>query len=194
MRIAPVALLAFSDLQQAAQLAQHTARITHTHELGMEGTVLQACAIAFLLQQDQHTPFDSQTFLQVLHDHVHTPTFHDKLRQIQTLLPVAHHEEVVQQLGNGIAAFEAVPAALYAFLRQPDSFTEAVFYAISLGSDTDTIASMTGALTGAYLGEQAIPVMWRACVEGAVCLRDVADALLAMALRAHRDSRGIETC
>jgi len=69
----------------------------------------------------------------------------------------------------------AVPAALYAFLRHPESFTEAVLYALSLGGDTDTIASMTGALGGAYLGERAIPAVWCERVEGAAHLRDLAD-------------------
>lgn len=101
--------------------------------------------------------------------------------------PAARPAEVVQQVGNGIAAFEAVPAALYAFLRHPESFTEAVLYALSLGGDTDTIASMTGALAGAYLGERAIPAVWRERVEGAARLRELADALLAIATRARGD-------
>ena len=63
---------------------------------------------------------------------------------------------MVSSLGNGIEAFRAVPAAIYAFLSHPLSFSEAVRYAISLGGDTDTIASMTGALSGAYLGDSAI--------------------------------------
>jgi poly(ADP-ribose) glycohydrolase ARH3 len=86
-----------------------------------------------------------------------------------------------------MATTEALPAALYAFLRHPESFTEAVLYALSPGGDTDTIASMTGALGGAYLGERAIPAVWRERVEGAAHLRDLADALLAIATRARGD-------
>ena len=40
------------------------------------------------------------------------------------------------------------------------SFYESVIYAISLGGDTDTIGAMTGAISGAYYGEEAIPQEW----------------------------------
>jgi poly(ADP-ribose) glycohydrolase ARH3 len=116
MRVAPVALFAFSDLPQVAQLARHTAIITHTHELGVEGAVLQARAVALRLGQEPHSLFDRQAFLTALHDHVRTLVFRDAQRQLLSLSPAASPAEVAQQVGNGIAAFEAVPAALYAFL------------------------------------------------------------------------------
>lgn len=53
-----------------------------------------------------------------------------------------------------------MPAALCAFLCHPDSFADTVRLAVSLGGDTDTIASMAGALAGAYLGYSAIPAKW----------------------------------
>jgi poly(ADP-ribose) glycohydrolase ARH3 len=39
----------------------------------------------------------------------------------------------------------------------PDSYSETVGNAILLGGDTDAIAAMAGAISGAYLGVQAIP-------------------------------------
>jgi poly(ADP-ribose) glycohydrolase ARH3 len=97
---------------------------------------------------------------------------------------------VLLLLGNGIAAYKSVPAALYAFLRYPNSFSAAVTYAISIGGDTDTIASMTGALAGAYLGEKRIPPLWRARVEGAPHLRQLANAILDLVMaQRHRGER-----
>ena len=56
---------------------------------------------------------------------------------------------------------EAVPCAIYAFLQfGGKSFKELIPYAISLGGDTDTIGSMAGAISGAYLGVEAIPQDW----------------------------------
>ena len=54
--------------------------------------------------------------------------------------------------------------ALYCFLRHAGSFADAVHQAIFIGGDTDTIASMTGALSGAFLGEAAIPAGWLAAM------------------------------
>ena len=71
-------------------------------------------------------------------------------------------ETVVETFGNGIKAQEAVPAAIFSFLHKgKTSFDESVNYAISLGGDTDTIASMTGAISGAYWGVDRIPALWQ---------------------------------
>lgn len=87
---------------------------------------------------------------------------------------------VVQVLGNGIEAHRSVPTALHAFLRHRDSFADAVLFAFSLGGDADTIASMTGALAGAFLGASAIPETWVNGVEGRDELLDLADQLLSL--------------
>ncbi|MGQ9571962.1 MAG: ADP-ribosylglycohydrolase family protein [Dehalococcoidia bacterium] len=181
MRVAPAALLGFRNLEQVAWLARQTGVITHAHELGLEGAVLQASAIALLLQHPSDIPLDCHAFLDALRVHMGTALYLQKLDRIQALLPVSPREEVIAELGNGIAAYEAVPTAIYAFLRHPGSFPKMVTYAISLGGDTDTIASMAGALAGAHLGEQAIPPVWREQVEGAARLRELADALLLLA-------------
>jgi poly(ADP-ribose) glycohydrolase ARH3 len=50
-----------------------------------------------------------------------------------------------------------VPTALASFALTPDSYADAVANVIFLGGDTDTLAAMAGALSGAYLGEQGVP-------------------------------------
>ena len=77
-------------------------------------------------------------------------------------------QTVVDTFGNGIRAQEAVPAAIFAFLHKGgESFEECIHFAINLGGDTDTIASMAGAISGAYLGlDPSIPQMWREKCEG----------------------------
>ncbi len=62
-------------------------------------------------------------------------------------------------------AHESVPTAIYCFLQAPNSFEEAVCFALAVGGDTDSIASMTGAISGAYLGSLAIPQRWLDKVE-----------------------------
>jgi len=47
--------------------------------------------------------------------------------------------------------------SLYAFLRSPDDYLEAVSTAVAAGGDTDTTAAMTGAMVGARLGPTALP-------------------------------------
>jgi poly(ADP-ribose) glycohydrolase ARH3 len=60
-------------------------------------------------------------------------------------------------LGNGIEALESVPTAIASFALAPESYEAAVSQVIFLGGDTDTLAAMAGALSGAYLGAARLP-------------------------------------
>jgi len=181
MRVTPVALVYHRDIGSVISVAAQSALITHAHEFGIEGAVMQASTIAYLIGWDAGEPLMASLLLGLLDGFAQSPVYRHKLKQINTLLPRAPLGEVIKELGNGIAAHEAVPAALYSFLRNHGSFSKAVLYAISLGGDTDTIASMVGALSGAYLGESAIPLLWREEVEGAHRLLELADALMTLA-------------
>ena len=178
MRVAPAGLMAYRDLERVARLARQTGLITHSHELGLEGAVLQACAIAILIRHSPVSNPEPSSFLALLKSYLNETVYLQKLEQVELLLPAAAREEVITNLGNGIEAFKSVPTAVYAYLRHAGSFPDAVLYAISLGGDADTIASMTGALAGAHLGEESIPAVWRDGVEGAEQLCELADALL----------------
>ncbi len=57
------------------------------------------------------------------------------------------------------------------------SFEELIPYAISLGGDTDTIASMAGALGGAYFGFDKVPKDWVDSCEGGERIVTLADSL-----------------
>jgi ADP-ribosylglycohydrolase len=72
--------------------------------------------------------------------------------------------QFAQQLGAGRGvsgyAFQSVPVAVYAALRHRTNFQDAIAAAIGCGGDTDTVATITGALVGARLGEGGIPPAW----------------------------------
>jgi ADP-ribosylglycohydrolase len=60
---------------------------------------------------------------------------------------------------QGISAF-VIPSllwSLYAFVRSPDDYWETVCTAVIAGGDTDTMAAMSGAISGARLGVDALP-------------------------------------
>ncbi len=177
MRVAPAALLAFPEPSRVAALAADTARVTHAHPYGVEGAVAQATAVAALLRSPGDPALHTAGLLAEVRGAVRSDLFRSACDSVAALLPAAPQQQVVATLGNGIEAFRSVPTALYAFLRHPTAFEDAIEYAVALGGDTDTIAAMTGALAGARLGEDAIPAQWRAHVEGAERLRTLADEL-----------------
>ena len=184
MRITPVALAYYWDLIEMAKVARQSAVITHAHELGIQGALLQAFAVALLVEQPPNARLSGSAFSELLITYATDASaalYAHKLKEVKELLPDASPLELASRLGNGIEAYQAVPAALYSFLSHPASFSEALRYAIRLGGDTDTIASMTGALSGAYLGESAIPLNWRKSLEGTARIGELADALLELA-------------
>jgi poly(ADP-ribose) glycohydrolase ARH3 len=60
---------------------------------------------------------------------------------------------------QGISAFvtPSVLWSLYAFLRSPDDYWETICTAIWVGGDTDTMAAIAGAISGARVGVGALP-------------------------------------
>ena len=178
MRVAPAAIFAAGDPPKAAALAGDTARITHAHPRGIAGAVAQAVATAVVMQTDAGDTRLAENVLATARDHARDEEFTTRLEAAGRLLDPRRAHAAITTLGNGIAAHESVPAAIWAFLCHPNSFADAVSLAISLGGDADTIASMTGALAGAHLGEDAIPEPWREGVEDAAHLYSLADRLL----------------
>ena len=159
MRIAPIGLFYYDNPKELREVAYRSSQITHAHELGKEGAALQAFAIALAVREDRNE------MLSQLDEFVHHELYKNKLRRMERLLRTeASSGEVIAELGNGMAAFDSVPTAIYSFLRF-DDFERSVVYAIRLGGDTDTIGAMTGAICGAYYGDQAIPSEWVARLE-----------------------------
>jgi poly(ADP-ribose) glycohydrolase ARH3 len=191
MRVAPVGLLYHDDLGKLRDAAERSASITHTHPLGMEGAVLQALAVATAVHVPR-TKLDPGTFLNHLRAHVRDDSgeYLQSLMRIASLLtsdpPVS---EVVAALGHDVRAHRSVPAAIYAFLSHPQSFEEAVRFAVRLGGDTDTIGAMTGAIAGAYHGVDGIPKTWMDALENSEKGRDYVRALAERLYNRHVEER-----
>ncbi|XP_051892202.1 ADP-ribosylhydrolase ARH3 isoform X2 [Pristis pectinata] len=187
MRIAPIAL-AYPDIRDVIKFAKKNAEVTHASSLGYNGAILQALAVHHALQgelkedkyldhligemqlieNDEKSLSDAKDF--------HEFPYCNRLKKMKIFLSRTDvsKEEVINELGNGIAAFESVPTAIYSFLRciNPDpeipekynGLERTIIYSISLGGDTDTIATMAGAIAGAYYGKDHIPQSWqRSC-------------------------------
>jgi len=177
MRVAPVGLFYYDDLEQLRAVAYGQSQITHAHELGKEGALLQAYAVALATKADPSFGLDSSAFLKKLEAFTRNEVYKQKLERVWGLLGETSRLRVVRELGNGIEAYNSVPTAIYSFLRNPDSFEECVLYALSLGGDTDTIGAMAGAISGTYHGVEAIPEEWKSKLEGRDYIEKLAEKL-----------------
>jgi poly(ADP-ribose) glycohydrolase ARH3 len=180
MRIAPIGVLYHHDPSLLKQVASQSSQITHTHRLGKDGAALQALAISLATNLESPSALNREDFLARLTAYIQDEVYKQKLDIVRRLLAGVDRSRVAVELGNGIEAFNSVPAAIYCFLAEPRSFNRAVLLAISLGGDTDTIGAMTGAIAGACLGVESIPAGWREKLENRLYIEELADKLFTL--------------
>ncbi|XP_043915887.1 ADP-ribose glycohydrolase ARH3 isoform X2 [Protopterus annectens] len=185
MRVSPIAL-AYSDIVKVKKFARRSAELTHASSLGYNGAILQALAVHFALQGElerdkfldmlitemKQVEGDEKSLADARELKEEDYPFSCRLKKIKELLGKREisRDDIVNKLGNGIAALESVPTAIYSFLHcmeldpeipeQYNNFERTILYSISLGGDTDTIATMAGAIAGAYYGIDQIPQTW----------------------------------
>ena len=182
MRISPVGIFYYDNPKTLRTIASKASLITHAHLLGKEGAILQAYAISLAMHLKAQDTFDASHFLHNLVDFLlpEARIYKEKLEIIGKLLTMSKNpnlETIINQLGNDSSAPDSVPTALYCFLSHPYSFEDALVYAVGLGGDTDTIAAMTGAISGAYHGINAIPTRWLSDLENGEKGRDYIEQL-----------------
>jgi len=176
MRVAPVGLLYYDDPRTLREIAYHTASITHSNELAMEGAALQACAVALAVSTDPND-IETEKFVGALRMFTKPGPYQEKLKAIMRLLnDHSSTVQVVRELGNGVEAINSVPTAIYSFLANP-TFESSVTYAVSLGGDADTIGSMCGAIAGACHGIESLPLRWKEKVENRESIETLAEKL-----------------
>jgi poly(ADP-ribose) glycohydrolase ARH3 len=177
MRVTPISLWSAGRPTDVADLARRSARVTHDHPSAVEGAVAQAVAVTAALRHPVGAPIDATELVATVRRAVSDAVLAAKLDVVTEVAERGRADELAARIGSGLLAVESVPAAICAFLSHPDSFPAAVTMAVSVGGDTDTIASMTGAIAGALLGETSIPARWLERTTLTTRARDLADAL-----------------
>jgi poly(ADP-ribose) glycohydrolase ARH3 len=143
----------------------------------MEGAARQAYAVALAVNADPSSVLDFHNFLKKLKDFTHNEVYRRKLERAWKLLGETNKVRVARELGNGVEAYNSVPTAIYCFLRNWNSFEDSILYAVGLGGDTDTIGAMTGAISGAYHGVEAISEQWKGKLERRDYIEELAEKL-----------------
>lgn len=181
MRIVPVAIYSYlnkMNSDEAIEVVNQCSKITHSNVDAILGASLIALSIRYLLAL-KNDVFDETLYLNFLIRNIEQLEgkdghFKEKIKIIQTTLSdisvkgsSVSQSQIASILGNDVSAFGSVPLAIFSFLfgvskftdsyRIENEFVRTMHWAISCGGDTDTIASMACALTGAFLGIEKIP-------------------------------------
>jgi len=177
MRIVPVGL-AYHGSGFLYQAAVASAEVTHAHPVGKDGAAALAWAIAEAVRLDPEHDFHAETFLQGLVAFARTEEIRQKLKQVGELIPARVPPQVAaSRLGQSVAVTESLPFALYCFLLHPKSYPDCLLCAVTHGGDRDTLGAMAGAVSGAYLGKEAIPEAWQRKLENRELIEYLAESL-----------------
>jgi ADP-ribosylglycohydrolase len=167
MRAGPLGLL-LSNRHAICSAAREQSRVTHLDPRCAAGAVAVACAVSIAARRE---PIETVGFLVEIAEHAKKGdgSVAKAIRGLAEWLPLppeaaAQH---VHEAGldpahprwQGISAFvtPSVLWSLYSFLRSPDDYWETICTAIGVGGDTDTMAAIAGAISGARLGVSALP-------------------------------------
>ncbi len=174
MRVAPIGYFYQDDLPRLREVAAATARATHRHPAAELGAVAAAYLVKLALDQ---TPPDD--FLRLLQDETQglVPDFDQALQRLEQGLEMSDPAKALPHIGEGWVAEEAVLASLYCFLQHPRDYLAVIRLAANTSGDSDSLAGITGGISGAYLGIQALPPTWLARIEKSAYLADVARRL-----------------
>jgi ADP-ribosylglycohydrolase len=167
MRAGPLGLL-FSDPAAISRAAREQSRITHLDPRCAAGAVAIAHGVSLSARSSSIEP---RRFLYQIAGSVDEddPGVADAIRDLAgwvSLPPVAAARHVNESgldpahpRWQGISAFvtPSVLWSLYAFLRSPDDYWETVCTAVAVGGDTDSMAAMAGAMSGARVGVAGLP-------------------------------------
>ena len=171
MRAYPFGLVFAGDLHRAERWAVAHSRLTHGDPIALAACAAMAVGMARVVR--------GETLDVVLSEMVAAACRY--CAKTAAMVATAIHEartgvspEVTLQRLQGWAAHEAIAAAAYVFARHPDDPGAAILEGANTPGDSDSIATLAGALVGARCGALALPEAWVRDLERAEELRDLA--------------------
>ncbi|MBN1636356.1 MAG: ADP-ribosylglycohydrolase family protein [Deltaproteobacteria bacterium] len=169
MRAGPVGLLFFDNVGDLIRSAYDQSRITHQDPRCCACSVAIAGAVALCLRKKS---LDSKDFLIELSEWTGPieSSVSNALKRLAEWveMPPENTMSLIAQAGyapgysnewQGLTPFVTgtVLWSLYSFLHTPQRYLDTIVTAISVGGDVDSTAAMAGAISGAFLGRNALP-------------------------------------
>ncbi len=148
MRLAPVPMKFYSDMDQAESMAGQSSRTTHG---AME--CIDACRLLARMLVRALSGQSKEEMLLADRD-----SFQGS-RKITAIARGDYLEKDEAEVQGAGYVVQSLEAALWCFARS-SSFRDAVLRSANLGDDADTTAAVCGQLAGAYYGLDCIPPHW----------------------------------
>jgi ADP-ribosyl-[dinitrogen reductase] hydrolase len=147
MRLAPIPVLYFPDLEKVIHYAKESSRTTHG---ALE--CIEACQ---LFAEMIHLALSGQDKDEILFG----TKFNASAQKIVAIADGSYTSKSITQIRGTGYVVECLEAALWCF-HYTNSFEDAILQAANLGDDADTTAAVCGQIAGAFYGEANIPGTW----------------------------------
>lgn len=173
IRVSPIPMFYDSE-EDVLVFAENQAEVTHSHRLGIQGA--QIIALAIYLSSRGVDPFELP--YKIIQAYSWDEVYVKKLEKIESLLGESPYR-VYFELGNDARAQYSVPTAVYCHVRSQGDVVQSVLCSISVGGDTDSIASMAAAISAAYGGLE-VPEDMLVKIENYDRIQDLSSRLYSM--------------
>ena len=172
MRVAPAGLIHPGDAEGAVYTAWISARLTHDTQIAASGAgaIAAGVAEALLPTADVFSVVTASLEGARLGDEVGRregrtipgPSVWRRIElAVEEALRATTFEEALRNIeatvGNSVMMVESTPAAVGIFVAAKGDPLKCAIGGTNIGNDTDTIAAMAGALSGALRGYEALP-------------------------------------
>lgn len=174
MRAAPIGYFYQNDLERLKEVAHAIGICTHGHPTSDAACIGAAYTIKLVL--DGIKPGNIVPELLSFTKGI-SVEWEDTISKIEECLSWEDEEKALRYLGEGWTGEEAVALSLYCFLKYPEDYKKVVIRGANTNGDSDSIACIGGAISGAYLGVDAIPKTWIKNIEKTDYLGDLAKRL-----------------
>jgi ADP-ribosyl-[dinitrogen reductase] hydrolase len=172
MRAYPFGLVFADDVPRAEAWAVDHSRLTHRDPIALAACAAMAAGMAAAMAGAPAARVcTAMCAAAARHDTDTSLMLRRAVKEGLTGIP----PEVTLQRLEGWAAHEAIAAAAYVFARHPDEPRAAILEAANTPGDSDSIATLVGALTGARCGLERLPADWIRDLERSAELQALAE-------------------
>jgi ADP-ribosylglycohydrolase len=190
MRMAPVGLLNFGKAEEAFKIGCDLSALTHGHPSGYLSGGFLAALIA-----DLATGVSLNTAIQHAIDILKSWKEHEEtLNAVQGAVEMFNNTkksktisaEILEQLGSGWVAEEALSISLFSSLYYEKDFKKGLILSVNHSGDSDSTGAITGNILGLINGMESIPEKWLSNLNSHNIVMEIAGDLYTQALLEER--------
>ena len=157
MRILPIAYYCFYkklNSDDTYELVKDISSLTHRHEISILGCYIYVIYVMKLL--DNKDKYDAYKEIQ---NEDYSKFSSESLEYYKRILKADIYENVEDDIKSSGYVVDSLEASLWSLLNT-DNYKDSIITAVNLGGDTDTIAAITGSMSGIIYGIESFPEDW----------------------------------